>query len=106
MGFWAIMRCSPPTALARLTAIWLTCTVRPLAVSAATAAERLSKGDGRHADAGVGVLIQRGVHDGGKAALAAADENSVRRGQVRKGGGAKPLHEDEVPGPEFFRGWL
>ena len=43
MGFWAIMRCSPPTALARLTAIWLTCTVRPLAVSAATAAESVSR---------------------------------------------------------------
>ena len=38
MGFWAIMRCSPPTAFARLMAIWLTCTFRPLAVSAAPAA--------------------------------------------------------------------
>ena len=53
-----------------------------------------SRGGTSGSNAGVGVLSQRCFHDGGKAALAAADEDSVRRGQVRKGVGGKPLHED------------
>ena len=37
MGFWAIMRCSPPTALARLTAKGRTVQVSQIAVSRARA---------------------------------------------------------------------